>query len=418
MSASASAHPLFLETPMSSQLTRKALYELVWSQPRTQIAKTMRVSDVWIGKQCRALNVPAPPPGYWAARAARGAGAKLPAKYQQPPLSYTVAERIQEDHDDLAAQLDALDLPNAPLPLPSAPVFEETVAAAVARYATFARQQVGRRRAVERYPVVQRLLDEDERRVALKQPSYFDKPLFRSAEGQATLAALDRIAGYWAACGFAVTCSGRHEVQFAVNTPAYARSFEISAAPKAPVSPVSPVSPAAARRGRPSSRVPLAFWLDHHTRDPRKKGKPDLVFDEVDTATLDALTDLLLTRCEESFRGHLVWRHEHIVQARMQAIRAAEEAERKAREAREAAVRALHLRRHRLLLKAIDRAGRAHEIRAWVAGMEASPGAAGLDVALLARWKAWAMQQADGLDLLVQDTGTLDAWLRGFELGD
>lgn len=32
----------------------------------------MGVSDVWIGKQCRALKVPAPPPGYWAHLTTRG----------------------------------------------------------------------------------------------------------------------------------------------------------------------------------------------------------------------------------------------------------------------------------------------------------------------------------------------------------
>ena len=65
---------------MSAKLTRKALYGLAWSKPRTTLAKEMGVSDVWMGKQCRALNVPAPPPGYWANLAA---GGKPKAKYRQ-----------------------------------------------------------------------------------------------------------------------------------------------------------------------------------------------------------------------------------------------------------------------------------------------------------------------------------------------
>ena len=47
---------------MSLDLSRRALYDLVWSRPRAQIAKELGVSDVWIGKQCRAMDVPAPPP--------------------------------------------------------------------------------------------------------------------------------------------------------------------------------------------------------------------------------------------------------------------------------------------------------------------------------------------------------------------
>ena len=63
----------------------------------------MGVSDVWIGKQCRALNVPAPPAGYWASIAA---GGKQNAKDLRQPLTYTVAEHIQEDHDSAALGLD------------------------------------------------------------------------------------------------------------------------------------------------------------------------------------------------------------------------------------------------------------------------------------------------------------------------
>lgn len=54
---------------ISGTLKRRKVYDLVWSKPRTTLAREMGVSDVWIGKQCRALNVPAPPPGYWARRA-------------------------------------------------------------------------------------------------------------------------------------------------------------------------------------------------------------------------------------------------------------------------------------------------------------------------------------------------------------
>ena len=48
---------------MSIRLIRRALYKRVWSTPRTTLAKDMGVSDVWIAKQCRALNVRAPRPG-------------------------------------------------------------------------------------------------------------------------------------------------------------------------------------------------------------------------------------------------------------------------------------------------------------------------------------------------------------------
>ena len=77
---------------MSGTLTRHKLYDLLWCKRRTTLAREMGLLDVWTGKQCRALNVPAPPPGYCDGLAA---GGKPKAKYLRPPLTYTVAERIR-----------------------------------------------------------------------------------------------------------------------------------------------------------------------------------------------------------------------------------------------------------------------------------------------------------------------------------
>lgn len=46
--------------------TRSALYEMVWSKPRTVLAKDFGVSDVALIKRCRQANIPMPPRGYWA----------------------------------------------------------------------------------------------------------------------------------------------------------------------------------------------------------------------------------------------------------------------------------------------------------------------------------------------------------------
>ncbi len=56
----------FLEIAVRKNVTRQELYDLVWSAPRTQLAKELKVSDVWIAKQCRQARIPMPPPGYWA----------------------------------------------------------------------------------------------------------------------------------------------------------------------------------------------------------------------------------------------------------------------------------------------------------------------------------------------------------------
>jgi len=47
-------------------LTRQQLYERVWSEPTSKIAREFGLSDVAIGKICRKFRVPKPQPGYWA----------------------------------------------------------------------------------------------------------------------------------------------------------------------------------------------------------------------------------------------------------------------------------------------------------------------------------------------------------------
>lgn len=64
---------------MPVTLSRHALYDLVWSEPRTELAKAFGVSNVAINKHCLRANVPAPPPGYWAKR-------QVGRKVQQVPL--------------------------------------------------------------------------------------------------------------------------------------------------------------------------------------------------------------------------------------------------------------------------------------------------------------------------------------------
>ena len=63
-----------------SKYDRQRLYEEVWSEPTQQVAKRYGVSDVAIAKACALLDVPKPPRGYWAKKAA---GQKVS---NRPPL--------------------------------------------------------------------------------------------------------------------------------------------------------------------------------------------------------------------------------------------------------------------------------------------------------------------------------------------
>jgi hypothetical protein len=64
---------------MSVALTRQELYDRVWAQPVDTLAKEYGLSNVGLGKACRRHDIPVPPRGYWARKAA---GQEL----RRPPL--------------------------------------------------------------------------------------------------------------------------------------------------------------------------------------------------------------------------------------------------------------------------------------------------------------------------------------------
>jgi len=51
---------------MSTTLTRRQLYDLVWSKPMRDLAVEFGISDVGLAKICKRHRVPTPPRGYWA----------------------------------------------------------------------------------------------------------------------------------------------------------------------------------------------------------------------------------------------------------------------------------------------------------------------------------------------------------------
>jgi hypothetical protein len=59
-----------LAIAVSHQHDREKIYQEVWSEPITQIAKRYGVSDVAFRKRCRKLMIPLPGLGYWAKKAA------------------------------------------------------------------------------------------------------------------------------------------------------------------------------------------------------------------------------------------------------------------------------------------------------------------------------------------------------------
>ncbi len=391
---------------MSDRLTRERLYELVWTKPRTQLAREMGVSDVWIGKQCRALKVPMPPRGYWANLAA---GAKARAKFRKPALTYTLAQRIQAEHATALDALRGFDATAFEQPVPQMPSLPESINDAVARYADLARGLPPVKRGSLHHPIVQRLLAEDERRAAEASSYSWQQPVYRGPDGPYLLRLLDEIACHWTDCGFDVSASRAHDVELYVNCGGYHCRFEVRPAPqvKEPL-----------RRGRAASPGQFQLWFDRE-RDRAYRREPEvpaLVFDKTDKSIVPRATSLLLARWEMAFRDEVKWCYENAAQERQRAIRAAEEAARKEHERIEAEARALLHKRQRLMTQASVGLRRSDEIRALVAAVEARASADGIDAELVMAWKRWVLEQADRMDLRAWPASELGQWLESFDL--
>jgi integrase len=80
--------------PRVHRISRSDLYELIWSEPTTTLARRFGISDVGLAKVCRRSDIPAPPRGYWA-RIAAGDSIARPALPERTDLgSKAIAFRV------------------------------------------------------------------------------------------------------------------------------------------------------------------------------------------------------------------------------------------------------------------------------------------------------------------------------------
>jgi hypothetical protein len=84
--------------PRVHRISRKELYELIWSEPITTLARQFGISDVGLAKVCRRSDIPAPPRGYWA-KVAAGDSISRPDLPERSDLgSRAITFRVNGDH--------------------------------------------------------------------------------------------------------------------------------------------------------------------------------------------------------------------------------------------------------------------------------------------------------------------------------
>lgn len=182
---------------MGYLFTRRQLYDLVWAEPITVVAKTLQISDVGLAKACRRGVVPLPPRGYWAKRQAGQRVSPSPLPLRAPGASdwIEVGQGSRQVRRAEGAEAGDSETPSAKAP-PEPPVYDETLDQVEARIAKAFPKRFRFIHALDNpHPMIGRLLHEDEaRREKQSQSGYsWDGPRFASRFEQRRLCFLNNL---------------------------------------------------------------------------------------------------------------------------------------------------------------------------------------------------------------------------------
>jgi len=375
-------------------LTRRELYDLVWSRPGRDIAKDLGISDVGLSKACRRAHIPRPAVGYWAKKAV----GKPTLKPVLPPRGLGESDEVQlGGRTDWAERETDEEILNTPIAPP--PSFPEGLDQVVAR----AKKLVGKVRIpanlTNGHPLITAQLQEDERRREKQRASTYsfswDAPRFDSQSGRRKLRILNALFLSLARCGYRPWLHIKEEIAAMVQVGGQRISFTLE-------SKTLKIQRKSQRQGRPPAPPETLKLLISWWQPP-----PDIQLSWEDgvTSLESQLTDVaigLLVAGEWSYRSgvqrRFEWRIERKQDLENKIRQAKEEAERREKE------RQLKIERDRRdqLVAEVRSWNLAAEIRRYVQAVEAraelntdSPGSSHYQ-----GWVAWALTEADRLDPL------------------
>lgn len=376
---------------MAQKFTRQQLYELVWSEPISVVAKRVGISDVGLRKNCVAMNIPVPERGYWARKRAGQAVCRaiLPERELGQADEITIGRETAPWYERNA-------IVEEPAPLREFPEALEEVRAR-------ARRLLGRvtasRDLAKPHRIIARLLDEDARRAEqLKTVPYaWQQPRFHTQEGRRLLRFLNGLFLALARAGANANIQGKDPIEWWVRVGNTSVSIEIDQYRK------KATGRAALNHGTGKPEVHFRLALK---QIPEFPDLPHAWEDEPDSPIERRIADIateILVAGEMSYRAWVIschsWRLERYEEYVKQEQAKREEAERRRKE--ELLKRAAAKRRR--LIRAAKDWRLAAELRAFASAVQAlQPEVLQREEAdATAEWVAWAMHQADQIDPLV-----------------
>jgi len=293
---------------MAKVFTRRALYDLVWTEPMTVVAKRLGVSDVALSKACHRSDIPTPSRGYWAKLEA----GKPAPKPNLPPRGLGRSEEIEiggsrYGYGD-SAPTDA-ELLSRPLPPP--PTFPDGPEAVRGQVRAILGKVSVPKTLANPHPEIAKLLEADEaRRLKQLQTSYsWDAPLFSSAIERRRLRLLNGLFLAFSRCGFKCSTDGKQARDAGVRVGDQNISFRLDMLGAKEVHP-SYSAPPIPEGTKLSLR--LSWW----------KPPPEICLQWSDTDIqrledqVQAIAEELVFAGEWGYRSWQIRRHEHLVERR------------------------------------------------------------------------------------------------------
>jgi hypothetical protein len=153
---------------VAKRLSRKELYELVWSEPMKTLAPRFGISDVALRKTCTRAEIPTPGPGHWAKRTAGKSSSQEALPERPPGMDDEVLIGVGRGYWHSGWNEEELLGP-----LPEPPEFEEPIEHVRERIAKTVGKVTVPREVRPWHPTVDRLLKEDEERRERQRASSF-----------------------------------------------------------------------------------------------------------------------------------------------------------------------------------------------------------------------------------------------------
>ena len=381
---------------LAERLSRKTLYDLVWSEPLRSLSARFAISDVALKKTCAKAGIPTPERGYWARKQSGKKTFVLPLPERAPGMDDEVLIAGGNNyywHREWKTE-ELLG------PLPPPPEFHTPIEAVRERIAkTIGKVRVPRDARIW-HPPIDRLIREDdirrEKQLTDRFPSSWDKPLFDSQLERRRLRILNSL--LVAIAQFNGKASPHDKEAQKIYLSFYRQHVSI----KLEWSQASSrrTNTAEGKKASSKPRLTLSILENSGSEIERLKWQDD---DDggLEAHMTEAAIEVVLA-AEVHYRRGVIhqyqWRVERKAELEEEERRRKLEAERAKRER----LKRLEQARIDRLLKDAAALQQARQIRDYVEAIRSAQSSSGISSTVdLERWSQWALAQADRIDPVI-----------------